>query len=225
MSKMNKKDLYTHAKELKADLETQIFFNNTLEEEIEYMKDHQMENTKLKEENEKLTLQMTSMCSEQADSDCAFHIEGLEEEIENSDLQIEGLKEENQKLKEQIKQMIYDFDSDEKNIHYKKLTEENEKLKKNAFEMYKLACSDSSDSDSEEEEDLQCEYLGCDCNDTFVHSFGCIRLCESHGKGQCVGTSEQDNCGICMNLAYLSPKNKPIKKLSKEDPNWECGFK
>jgi hypothetical protein len=33
MSKMNKKDLYEHAKQLKADLTTAQFFINTLEEE------------------------------------------------------------------------------------------------------------------------------------------------------------------------------------------------
>ena len=49
----------------------------------------------------------------------------------------------------------------------------------------------------EEEEDNDCEYMDCKCTDTFVHSFGCIRLCEEHGQGQCVGTSEQDNCGMC----------------------------
>ena len=37
---------------------------------------------KILDENKKLTLQMTSMCSEQADSDCAKYIKELKEEIE-----------------------------------------------------------------------------------------------------------------------------------------------
>ena len=57
--------------------------------------------------------------------------------------------------------------------------------------------SDEDDSDSEEEEDLKCEYLGCESCDTYVHPFGCIRLCEEHGKGQCVGTCEQYSCDLC----------------------------
>tara|TARA_R110000823_G_scaffold185048_2_gene317486 strand:- start:23 stop:562 length:540 start_codon:yes stop_codon:yes gene_type:complete len=112
MSKMNKKDLYTHAKELKADLETQIFFNNTLEEEIEYMKDHQMENTKLKEENTKLKL-----------------------EVEKYDGTIKYIKElegGNERLKERLLNSIYKYKHDIKimAVAIKELKEENEKLKK-----------------------------------------------------------------------------------------------
>ena len=49
------------------------------------------ENRELKKENEKLISQMTSMCSEQADSDAAKYIEGLEEIITS-------LKKENEEL-------------------------------------------------------------------------------------------------------------------------------
>ncbi len=52
----------------------------------------------------------------------------------------------------------------------------------------------------EEEEEYQCEYGDCPIkgeDNTDVHAFGCVRLCEEHGKGQCVGTSEEDNCSIC----------------------------
>ena len=53
------------------------------------------------------------------------------EQIRFHPMDMKELREENEKLKEQIQQLVYDFDSDEKNIHYKNLTEENEKLKEN----------------------------------------------------------------------------------------------
>jgi len=54
--------------------------------------------------------------------------------------------------------------------------------------------------EEEEEEEYQCEYGECPIKgeeNTDVHAFGCVRLCKEHGKGQCVGTSEEDNCSIC----------------------------
>jgi chromosome segregation ATPase len=51
------------------------------------------------------------------------------EEIAVLETELKYTKEERDEALEEHKQLIYDFDSDEKNIHYKKLTEENTKLK------------------------------------------------------------------------------------------------
>ena len=62
------------------------------------------------------------------------------EQIRFHPMDMKELREENEKLKEQIQQLVYDFDSDEKNIHYKNLTEENEKLKKEINSKVNLLC-------------------------------------------------------------------------------------
>ena len=51
------------------------------------------------------------------------------EQIRFHPMDMKELREENEKLKEENQQLVYDFDSDEKNIHYKKLTEEIEYFK------------------------------------------------------------------------------------------------
>tara|TARA_R110000782_G_scaffold104713_1_gene192512 strand:+ start:337 stop:1089 length:753 start_codon:yes stop_codon:yes gene_type:complete len=62
------------------------------------------------------------------------------EQIRFHPMDMKELREENEKLKEENQQLVYDFDSDEKNIHYKNLTEENEKLKKETNSKVNLLC-------------------------------------------------------------------------------------
>jgi hypothetical protein len=50
---------------------------------------------------------------------------------------------------------------------------------------------------SSDEENPVCEHVGCERTDTCVHAFGNIALCADHGRGQCIGTSEQENCPVC----------------------------
>ena len=57
-----------------------------------------------------------------------------------------------------------------------------------------------------QDEVVICEHTGCERTDTCVHSFGCIALCAEHGPGQCVGTSEQDNCPVCELEAEPEPQ-------------------
>tara|TARA_R110000744_G_scaffold114410_1_gene213956 strand:+ start:117 stop:509 length:393 start_codon:yes stop_codon:yes gene_type:complete len=102
MSKMNKAELYTLAKQQKEELMTASLFNNSLEEENSKNLSDLIQNGKAYE----------------------FIILNHEEEIE--------------KLQEQIKQMVCDFDSDEKNIYYKKLEEDNENLKKQVSQKTKV---------------------------------------------------------------------------------------
>ena len=58
-----------------------------------------------------------------------------------------------------------------------------------------------------------CEHTGCERTDTCVHSFGCIALCAEHGPGQCVGTSEQDNCPVCEPEVEPEPEPTPEQQL------------
>ena len=52
------------------------------------------------------------------------------------------------------------------------------------------------------EPELVCESCGIETgDDVFVHAFGCIALCSDCGEGQCVGTSEQENCAVCSAAA------------------------
>jgi len=43
----------------------------------------------------------------------------------------------------------------------------------------------------------KCETQGCNNAVNHIHAFGCVILCEEHGKGHCSGTSEQQNCHLC----------------------------
>jgi hypothetical protein len=66
-------------------------------------------------------------------------------------------------------------------------------------------CIDERQTESEAAA-VVCEHTGCERIDTCVHSFGCIALCAEHGPGQCVGTSEQDNCPVCEPEAEPEPQ-------------------
>jgi hypothetical protein len=66
-----------------------------------------------------------------------------------------------------------------------------------------------TDSDAE----VICEHTGCERTDTCVHSFACIALCAEHGSGQCVGTSEQDNCPVCEPEVEPEPEPTPEQQL------------
>tara|TARA_R110002051_G_scaffold322978_1_gene415199 strand:- start:494 stop:970 length:477 start_codon:yes stop_codon:yes gene_type:complete len=96
--------------DFKRDLETQIFFNNTLEEEIEYMKDHQMENTKLKEENQDFKrekLMLHNVCNEYKKEN-----NKLTEEVLERDTHIDILDKEVEKMKEDYgKLQLEDFNN------------------------------------------------------------------------------------------------------------------
>jgi hypothetical protein len=61
-----------------------------------------------------------------------------------------------------------------------------------------------------------CEHTRCERTDTCVHSFGCIALCAEHGPGQCVGTSEQDNCPVCEPEAEPEPEPTPEQQPDPE---------
>ena len=54
------------------------------------------------------------------------------------------------------------------------------------------------------EEDHSCEYCewedGADEDNLYVHPFGCVKLCNDCGKGQCVGTCEHTECLICCEI-------------------------
>ena len=62
-----------------------------------------------------------------------------------------------------------------------------------------VECYERIDKESEGEctDESVCEHVGCQCTDTCVHAFGNIALCADHGRGQCIGTSEQENCPVC----------------------------
>ena len=121
ISKLNKQALYTHVKLLKEQLSTSEWFNNTLEEEIKELKKEVVNIVNIKNKQiEKEKYKYESMCSEQADSDCAKYIKELKEEIENikggddvccyncKDLtkMYEKLKDKNDELKKKFNMLI-----------------------------------------------------------------------------------------------------------------------
>eukprot|EP01045_Picozoa_sp_COSAG04_P021906 COSAG04_NODE_2401_length_4203_cov_38.096979_1_plen_1401_part_11 len=62
-----------------------------------------------------------------------------------------------------------------------------------AYRASRNECTESGSSDSEWSE---CEVEGCS-NYGSLHAFGCVMLCDHHGAGHCVGTSEEDQCAVC----------------------------
>ena len=201
MSKMNKKDLYTHAKELKSDLETQIFFNNTLEEEIEYMKDHQMENTKLKLEVEKYDGTIKYIKELEGDNFKLSHqicllpcpcvacpCRNLELIEENSELH-----KQNTKLTNDLYMKNASSHACDKQI-ITKLKEENEKLKKEDWsKKYALKIDYQKILDENKKLTLQM-----------------TSMC-----------SEQADSDCAKYIKELKEEIEYFKSL-KEDPNWEC---
>ena len=59
-----------------------------------------------------------------------------------------------------------------------------------------LLVSQAAPEEKNEDAEEMCERCGAD-NDVFVHAFGCVALCDGCGEGQCVGTSEFENCVRC----------------------------
>lgn len=138
ISKMNKKDLYLHAKLLKEQLSTSEWFNNTLEEEIVELK---KDNEKLKEENEELDI---IIACNKVPEDCSI--------VYNSVIT---------KLKEEIKEQNYKIDTlgkmnDKKNRYHKNKCKENSELKEEIEQLKFLLASMTCDRDSYKE---QCDIM------------------------------------------------------------------
>jgi len=115
-------------KNLQEQMKVKSDYNTIMTEEFD-LKDEEIK--KLKEKIRELNLdKIKKEVEDEAE------IEMLKEENEKKDTQYEKLQAENDmfiskncELKDEIKQLQHDFDSDEKNMHYKKMSEELEKVK------------------------------------------------------------------------------------------------